>query len=59
MDITYSILLDATSTERGDILDSFLHPKSKALRLLKKHRTRNPLAYLVKCVQTRCMEKKG
>ena len=60
MDITYHIEVDEAADGRGkDCLESFLHPKSKALRLLKKHRIRNPMAYLVKCVQTRCVEKKG
>lgn len=57
MDIKYHIEVDEEADGRGkDFLASFIHSKSTALSLLREYRKRNPAAYLVKCVRTRCPE---
>lgn len=57
MDITYDILVDESADGKGrDFLDSFIDTKSEALKLLRECRKKNPKAYIVKVVRTRCRE---
>ena len=59
MDITYHVEVDDMDDMDGEgrqFLESFIDGKPKALSMLRECRTHYPLAYLTKCVQTRCRD---
>lgn len=57
--ITYDVLVDDENGHACECLSNGIPSKREANAELQFYRPKYPKAYLVKCVETRCREKKG